>query len=331
MNAQELIARYVHEVGTNLPASQRDDIARELRSLLQDSLEEYSGGEEPTLKTARAVLEELGPPAAFAARYHRPKSLIGPALYPVFRQVASVVALVLSIVYAVLLGLALWQADSADFLPPLASIAGSWVNSLVFALGVITLIFVAVEHFLGDQIAPDLPKERWNPLDLPPVNDPDRISRPGMITEIIMLLIFIGILNSFGPLDRLNPSLVWEEGSFPLRFTAAALAQIPWITALWSSEMMLKGVLVVQGRWNRLTRGLALLTGALALFVGYRLLTAGSLIVSSLVDVNIFDLMARGIVSLVMVLTLAEMLRNGWRLVRGDYRPIASDPAHINA
>lgn len=40
MNANEMIERYVHEVGRHLPRKNREDIQMELHSLLQDTLEE---------------------------------------------------------------------------------------------------------------------------------------------------------------------------------------------------------------------------------------------------------------------------------------------------
>jgi hypothetical protein len=39
MTADELLDRYVHEVGRNLPRAQRADVVAEIRSLLSDSLD----------------------------------------------------------------------------------------------------------------------------------------------------------------------------------------------------------------------------------------------------------------------------------------------------
>ena len=40
MTTQEMIERYIYEVVRRLPAKQRDDTGRELRSLIDDMLEE---------------------------------------------------------------------------------------------------------------------------------------------------------------------------------------------------------------------------------------------------------------------------------------------------
>ena len=49
----ELIERYLHEVGRNLPKKNRDDILAEIRSDLEDRLEERTTG----TATEEAVVE----------------------------------------------------------------------------------------------------------------------------------------------------------------------------------------------------------------------------------------------------------------------------------
>jgi len=78
-----LIDRYIAEVGRHLPEKDRSDIEAEIRSLIEDMLEERGR----TVKTAdekvRAeTLEQLGDPQLLAAKYSPPKRyLIGPEWY----------------------------------------------------------------------------------------------------------------------------------------------------------------------------------------------------------------------------------------------------------
>ena len=83
----DLIERYVQEVGRRLPRKQRDDVARELRSSLEDSLENRTGVplEQADEEQVVELLLEFGPPQEVAASYQTgPSYLVGPALYPSF-------------------------------------------------------------------------------------------------------------------------------------------------------------------------------------------------------------------------------------------------------
>ena len=86
----DLIERYIAEVGRHLPRKQRVDVQTELRSLLQDMVEDRAQTkvEKADEEIVTAVLLEMGPPQKVAASYQsRPEYLIGPQLYPVYRFV----------------------------------------------------------------------------------------------------------------------------------------------------------------------------------------------------------------------------------------------------
>ena len=97
-----MIEQYVSEVGENLPEKQRADLEKEIRSLIEDTLEERSksAGRPIDDDMIVEVLKEFGSPAKMAASYQPARYLIGPRLYPTF-------ILVLKIVSAVMLVLAL--------------------------------------------------------------------------------------------------------------------------------------------------------------------------------------------------------------------------------
>ena len=79
----ELIDRYVYAVTRRLPARLRNDIDKELHSLIEDMLEARCGGLMPEDRDVRVILTELGTPSELAMRY-MPEGrdhLIGPAYY----------------------------------------------------------------------------------------------------------------------------------------------------------------------------------------------------------------------------------------------------------
>jgi hypothetical protein len=77
-----LTDRYVAAVERSVPETGRGDIADELRASIQDQVDARVDAGEPERDAERAVLTELGDPAALAAGYAgRPLALIGPAHY----------------------------------------------------------------------------------------------------------------------------------------------------------------------------------------------------------------------------------------------------------
>jgi hypothetical protein len=94
----KLVDLYVAEVGARLPEKSRADIEKELRSMIEDMLEDESRKQDRSVDEAMVVdvLKRLGPPQKMAASYQPPRYLVGPELYPHFintlRIVLSVVA-----------------------------------------------------------------------------------------------------------------------------------------------------------------------------------------------------------------------------------------------
>jgi hypothetical protein len=94
----EWIDRYVNEVGRRLPANQRADVEREIRSLIEDEVadrldaaEEQGGSQPDGEATVLAVLQQFGAPGEMAAKYQAPRYLIGPAMFPVYQIVLGIV------------------------------------------------------------------------------------------------------------------------------------------------------------------------------------------------------------------------------------------------
>ena len=55
----EIFERYIREVIRHLPRGQRDDVAKELRSTLEDSLDGRIAGTEQTLRDAQPAFDEV--------------------------------------------------------------------------------------------------------------------------------------------------------------------------------------------------------------------------------------------------------------------------------
>src|SRR5512134_2121021 len=109
-----LIDQYIAEVGKHLPRRNRLDIEAEIRSTLEDMLEERKQAQGAVDDAAVIeLLKEYGAPRKVAESYAGPRYLIGPRVYPIFELVTKIVVAVLIAVSLAGLGLSLSKSNLA--------------------------------------------------------------------------------------------------------------------------------------------------------------------------------------------------------------------------
>jgi hypothetical protein len=190
----DLTARYIYDVVRRLPSSQRDDVAKEIRGLVEDMLS--SRTETPDKEDIQAVLLSLGSPADLADQYRDAgRYLIGPAYYDLYFLILRIVlaAVAFGITIALLI---------SNLLEPGHNVAGvfseiiSGVISACFqAFAYVTIIFALMEKYQkGKSVGNKLP---WHPDRLPRIPSRNaRIPRAGCIVGIIFSVLFILIFNT---------------------------------------------------------------------------------------------------------------------------------------
>jgi hypothetical protein len=316
----EWIDRYVNEVGQRLPANGRSDVEREIRSLIEDELagrlEAQAESGAPAMDTegtVLAVLQQFGAPEQMAARYHTPRYLIGPTLFPIFRLVLGIVLAVM--LFVNLLGLAV--AASTGSVDPLIDTLINLFTSVLQAAGMVTLIFAVLES-LGVGI--DSKPEAWNPRSLPPVKDPNRASRVEAAVEIAFTTAVLVWANFY--LNRGTGALLYngEWQAIPL-FTPEFLQYIPWLTVVWGADILVNTVLLVRGRWEPATRVAAIVVSAATGFLFYRMLVGGPIAAWAPLE-PAFKIT----VAIIFAVCLWEVGKHTWQLVRSS--PLAGDRLH---
>ena len=75
-----LLDKYVVEVGKYLPRKNRADIEAEIRSTLEDMLEERSQGQAVDDEMVKILLKEYGSPKKVAATYKPKQYLVSPRM-----------------------------------------------------------------------------------------------------------------------------------------------------------------------------------------------------------------------------------------------------------
>ncbi|HOO28759.1 MAG TPA: hypothetical protein PLU43_09855, partial [Lachnospiraceae bacterium] len=144
-----LTERYIYAVTRRLPAKMKEDIAKEIRTLIEDMLEERCGIISPTEKDVRVVLTELGTPDELYQTYSGSgeKCLIGPPYYAQYLFVLKLVLLCTAFGLTVSLIVQLLTPNGAG---PWYEILLQWFFTVFSGLGMgfayVTLLFAFFYH-----------------------------------------------------------------------------------------------------------------------------------------------------------------------------------------
>jgi hypothetical protein len=182
-----LIDRYIAEVGRHLPEKDRADIEAEIRSTLEDGIEERGGANEANIKS---VLQEFGDPASLAEKYSSSKRyLIGPLWYDGYIETLKRVlstALPIFLVVTLLVDLA---NDPGSVIGSLVDAAwGTFYVALQIAFWV-TVGFIIAERTGADpNDAPSKEPRVWTPDQLPPLPKKRQIDISEVVTSMALVI-----------------------------------------------------------------------------------------------------------------------------------------------
>jgi len=271
----DLIDRYLYAVNDELPRAQRGDITRELRTLIEDKLEERSHGHAQTAGAAliAVVLEEIGEPAAVARRYDiRPQYLVGPRYYPVFLRIvkAGLAVVAVSVVLTTLLSSAPGSGGAAPkiSLATLALMVGCYIQIAIELFACVVLVLAIFERIQSRRPRPARP---WHARDLPavPRAQEDRVYAPTLAVGICLVCFVLWMVNA---IPQWIGVIMVRDGSAPEFVPLNAFGvQLPlfainlWLTAGLGLNLIVLG----QRRWTPLTRWLEVAVGLLAALVVY--------------------------------------------------------------
>ena len=254
-----LIDKYIVAVGRHLPRKNRADIEAEIRSTLEDMLEERtqaSGAKGPADEAMVVeLLKEYGSPGEVAATYKTRQYLIGPRMYPIFERVLRIVITVVVIGSFIGLGLNLSETGFAGggFASALGEWFGNILSGLIAALGNVVLVFAILER---TQVVNKFEKEskEWDPKELNESEiDPDRVDLPDHIATIIFTFLALVILNLYPNLL----SITFENSGIPTTIsvlTDVFFRFLPWINVLGLVQISFNGFMLSQQEWKPGTR-----------------------------------------------------------------------------
>jgi len=251
-----LLDRYVTEVGNHLPRRTRADIEAELRSTLQDMLEDRSQAEGRPVddELISQVLKEYGAPAKVAASYKPTEYLIGPRLFPTFIMVLKIVLAVIFALALVGLSISVFTTSMSleEFALELARHAGQFLAGSITAFGNIVIIFAILERTLP---ASEFEKRssEWDPAELSREPDPDQVKRGELLFDVVFTVAGLVIFNLYPQVIGIWFVHDGQWTSIPLLSTAF-FAYLPWLNLLWILGLVLDVVLLRQDAWSAATR-----------------------------------------------------------------------------
>jgi hypothetical protein len=226
-----LTERYVQEVVRRIPAASREDVGRELRATIADTLE--ARDETDRAAAERAVLTEMGDPIRLAARYaDRPLALIGPDLYPTYvRVLTMLLATVLPVVVVVSMVADLVENND------LGGAIGSGIGSLI-TVGAQVFAWLTLAFFLLSRYQHRDDRARttaWTPDALRPVRRTDRstaapIASAAWHAALAVLLVWQQLAQPYRAAngDRLPvlDSALWSGLAWPILLGLLALVAL---------------------------------------------------------------------------------------------------------
>jgi hypothetical protein len=191
----QLLERYLQAVKFWLPKEQKQDIVAELSEDIHSQIDEKEAelGRKLNEVELESILKQRGRPILVANRYLPQQHLIGPVLFPIYLVVLKIVMLCYVVPWTVTwIALLIFNSGHAakfsghSWVETLGSLWASLWGTAFLAVSTVTLVFAILErvqlksHFL----------EEWNPRKLPPVNNPNVISRFNSIVELAANLLF---------------------------------------------------------------------------------------------------------------------------------------------
>ena len=246
----KLIQRYVDEVGSYLPERLQDDVAKELRSNLEEALEaRMAGGDWDSVERAEMdLLREFGPPHQLAESYlPGPRILFGPRLYPAFIKTMKISLAILAGV--VVLGLVVdftRMRSAVEFWVSVGDSIQNLVIGGVFLLGAVAGIFAILER---TSVEPSPTRESWDPGSLAEEEEPDKISLAEVVVGLVFLILALVVLNLFPEWVAIWVNLDEHSGTVPL-LSDSFWSQLWLLNICLGLDLGLSLLLLRKRRWT---------------------------------------------------------------------------------
>jgi hypothetical protein len=314
---QALTERYLAAALRGIPHNQKADVERELRSSIGDAIDDRVGAGESRESAERNVLEGLGDPARLASGIAgKPNYLIGPELFPAYRQLLT---LLLGIVVPIA-GIAVGVVEIAT----VGTIGNAIVEGAATALQVavhlsfwVTLIFVLIERYdvarESAQATRDQALGKWSVDQLPELPS-TRISISDTAGEVISSVLGIVFL-------LIARGLTWTDSQTgqQISILAPELTDfwLPFLVVVLLVQIGFRIVLYMLGRWTMAMAVANTVIGLAFAIPGVYLALNGLLVNPEFAAAVGYPPLAEGDGPVMIIIAIGIVLVTAWETVDG--------------
>lgn len=191
----KLLEQYLYSISRQLPKDGKEEIIAELRSSLEDTIEDQYG-QEPTNEELTQVLKSFGSPSSVAKEYGKSRYIISPAFTDLFILIMKII--VLGMLGSFTIAFVVEFATSGSNLNVglgFATILGRTLTASISSFGTLTIVFMIISRVSNER---EVPEEDWSPKDLEEIpSDKQRVKFGETLAGIIFSLIFLVAFNVY--------------------------------------------------------------------------------------------------------------------------------------
>lgn len=237
-----LTDRYVHATTRAVPEPQRDEIARELRSEIEEMIAARTDAGEPHRTAERETLQGLGDPERLAASYvDRPLVLIGPAYFLVWKRLLVTLLLWVPATVGVVIA-TIELIDEEQLGPAIGAGAGTAVEVAVQVAFWVTFTFALVDRYSKPS---DAPQWKLDELpELPVKTDVGLAETAGSIATGVVTLALLIWQELRGVIETSSGERV------PLIDSGLWSSWLPLLVALLVADMVFAALAYRRRRWT---------------------------------------------------------------------------------
>jgi hypothetical protein len=278
-----LIDRYINQVGENLPEKDREDIKAEIRSIIEDTLENRSQSENRPVDEAMTieVLKGFGSPQKMASAYLPPRYLIGPRLFPTFLMVIKIVLGIIGIVVIVTTTVSVIQQahTTEQALPLILNGLLEGVSSALSPLGNVVFIFALIEWGMSRANEDRERNKTWDPRTLENNNDEVQVKAWERIPNIVFTMGALLVFNFYPQWIGVYFVDKAIGGWVHIPFLSEVFFQyLPFLNILWLGGIILSFGLMRSGSWQPWSRWYQIVIDVLTITLFILMATGGPLV-----------------------------------------------------
>lgn len=257
-----MIRDYLYTIGKYLPASERNDILKEIEGGIYDYLQAEFGNKDYTHDEIESAIIKRGDPKKVAYAYTgNERHLISPIYLDIYFLIVKVAIFGISIAFTVI-GILSFIESNSLFSIIIDLFNRIWQAGLMM-FGIVTLIFATISKFgKGDDKFTE-ENEKWSikDLDKAPI-DTNIIKTSDIVIESIFIVLFLTFINSS------NLGFVIEYNGFLAALNTEIFSNfILWFNISLVFNLALNVFLLIKKEWSTLSRILSITSDFIGLIL----------------------------------------------------------------